>query len=304
MRQVFSLCVIKPIFVAMKKLSFLIITCILLSCDDGSFDVPEFDFSTTDINDCGELLLYKIKDSEVLAIDLSSSTNSNDSFFLQERSSQSFTLSENGINQMSYRTFSEKPSSSYFCQNVPPTTPTVINEWIGSGTLIITTILTIDDNDNVLPEAEDINGDGDFTNDDSDEDGVPDYIDYDDDGDGILTINEDVNGDNDPTNDDTDADGIPNYLDQDDDGDGILSISESTLDEDEDDIPDYLDADTTTVQDARDIGANQYIESYKSSFIVNLLELVNASGNTFNFDTYDFGEIIKTQTETGSPSEP
>tara|TARA_R110002049_G_scaffold6697_3_gene41531 strand:- start:242 stop:1192 length:951 start_codon:yes stop_codon:yes gene_type:complete len=42
------------------------------------------------------------------------------------------------------------------------------------------------------------------------------YIDTDDDGDGVLTINEDINNDGDPTNDDTDGDGIPNYLDTDD----------------------------------------------------------------------------------------
>ncbi len=37
----------------------------------------------------------------------------------------------------------------------------------------------------------------------------------DDDGDGILTINEDTNGDRDVTNDDTDKDGIPDYMDAD-----------------------------------------------------------------------------------------
>ena len=48
------------------------------------------------------------------------------------------------------------------------------------------------------------------------------------DSDGIPTSEEDVNGDGDPTNDDTDHDGIPNYLDGDDDGDGILTKDEIT----------------------------------------------------------------------------
>ncbi len=43
----------------------------------------------------------------------------------------------------------------------------------------------------------------------------------DDDDDGVSTANEDVNGDGDLTNDDTDGDGIPNFRDNDDDGDGI-----------------------------------------------------------------------------------
>ena len=71
------------------------------------------------------------------------------------------------------------------------------------------------DNDNVPSYLEDINDDKDFNNDDTDGDGIPDYLDVDDDGDGIKTIDEDTNNDGDPTNDDDDGDGIPNYLDSD-----------------------------------------------------------------------------------------
>lgn len=72
-----------------------------------------------------------------------------------------------------------------------------------------------DDNDGVLSILEDINEDGDVKNDDTDGDGILDYLDTDDDGDGVLTKDEDANGDGDPTNDDTDNDGIPDYLDTD-----------------------------------------------------------------------------------------
>ena len=46
------------------------------------------------------------------------------------------------------------------------------------------------------------------------------------DGDGVLSIDEDLNHDGDFTNDDTDGDGIQNYLDIDDDGDGALTKNE------------------------------------------------------------------------------
>lgn len=52
----------------------------------------------------------------------------------------------------------------------------------------------------------------DTTDDDTDGDGTPNYVDTDDDGDGVLTINEDINDDGDPTND-IGANGIPKYLD-------------------------------------------------------------------------------------------
>ena len=91
------------------------------------------------------------------------------------------------------------------------------------------------DFDNVPSHLEDLNGDYDLTNDDTDDDTFADFIDSDDDNDGTLTIDEDLEpdsdltvdrdgdgdptndiGDGDPTNDDTDGDGIPNYLDPDD----------------------------------------------------------------------------------------
>ena len=71
------------------------------------------------------------------------------------------------------------------------------------------------DNDGILSIFEDLDGDGNVNNDDTDEDGVPNYLDVDDDNDGILTKDEDANGDGDPTNDDTDGDGTPDYLDPD-----------------------------------------------------------------------------------------
>ena len=91
------------------------------------------------------------------------------------------------------------------------------------------------DFDNVPSHLEDINGDYDLTNDNSDDDTFADFVDSDDDNDGTLTIDEDLEpdsdltvdrdgdgdptndiGDGDPINDDTDGDGIPNYLDPDD----------------------------------------------------------------------------------------
>lgn len=72
-----------------------------------------------------------------------------------------------------------------------------------------------DDNDTILSINEDLDGDGNVKNDDTDGDGVANYLDVDDDNDGILTKDEDANGDGNPLNDDTDGDGIPNYLDAD-----------------------------------------------------------------------------------------
>jgi len=70
-----------------------------------------------------------------------------------------------------------------------------------------------DDMDGVFNYLEDIDGDGNLDNDDSDNDGIPNYQDDDDDNDGILTADEDTDGDGDWSNDDEDGDGIVDYLD-------------------------------------------------------------------------------------------
>ena len=70
------------------------------------------------------------------------------------------------------------------------------------------------DEDSVPTSEEDIDGNDHFTDDadDTDGDGIPNYLDNDDDGDGVLTIDEyDVNADG--VADDSDGDGTPDYLD-------------------------------------------------------------------------------------------
>ena len=109
---------------------------------------------------------------------------------------------------------------------------------------------------------------------DTDDDGIPNYLDTDDDNDGVLTMFEDYGntdlevgaadaiGDGDPTNDDTDGDGIPDYLDTDDDNDGIPTEDEyadedgdgegfgdDAFDSNGNGLPDYLEVNVKTVSE-------------------------------------------------------
>ncbi len=109
------------------------------------------------------------------------------------------------------------------------------------------------DNDSVATSSEDINSDTNLANDDTDDDGLPNYLDNDDDGDMILTNVEYVflRSNNQSINAlvDTDSDSIPNYLDNDDDGDNLLTFMEdynsdgNPLNDDTNTngTPDYLD---------------------------------------------------------------
>ncbi len=101
------------------------------------------------------------------------------------------------------------------------------------------------------------------------------YRDIDDDGDGIDTPDEDADRDGDPTNDDTDGDGIPDYLDPtdggpdtdgdgvpdstdlDDDNDGILdSVEDPNIDQDNDSLTDPYDLDEDGIPNHLDIDSD------------------------------------------------
>ncbi|MDG2371188.1 MAG: hypothetical protein P8L83_01075 [Flavobacteriaceae bacterium] len=74
--------------------------------------------------------------------------------------------------------------------------------------------ITDHDNDGIASYLEDVDLDGEPLNDDTDEDGNINLYDSDDDDDGVLTINE-IDKDNNGVIDDTDGDGVPDYLDPD-----------------------------------------------------------------------------------------
>ena len=119
--------------------------------------------------------------------------------------------------------------------NVTPSQQSVFAVGGGSITEILLRVVNCAndyDLDSVATASEDLNSDTNLANDDTDADGIPDFVDNDDDGDMILTNFEYVfpNGRSTQQNPqdalDTDNDGISNYLDNDDDGDGVLTINE------------------------------------------------------------------------------
>lgn len=119
----------------MKKLLTLFIAFTLVSCNDGDFDVPDFEFEDT-VYSCGENRLFYITssaDTETMIMTL-----------LNEEIGTEVGTKNYSINSTSrevvYRLFNEGVSSSYFCQAIPPTTPKVVKELVAeSGTINITT---------------------------------------------------------------------------------------------------------------------------------------------------------------------
>lgn len=121
---------------------------------------------------------------------------------------------------------------------------------------------------------------------DSDQDGRPDALDPDDDNDGILTKVEIKGKKGQMINKDTDKDGVPNYLDANDDGDSRLTKLEGAeKDSDNDGIPDYLDN-------------NDGISTVKKAKVVVLYDESDQSNRSVKKPTVTFGLAAKdTQTD-------
>ncbi|WP_309640338.1 T9SS type A sorting domain-containing protein [Flavobacterium sp.] len=146
---------------------------------------------------------------------------------------------------------------------------------------------TVDaDNDTVDTASEDVNNDTNLANDDTDFDGLPNYLDNDDDGDLILTNVEYVFGRGSQSSNsllDTDNDSIPNYLDNDDDGDNVLTFMEdynhnnNPADDDTNanSIPDYL-------ENAVALGVNNFDINQQVSIYPNPASSVLNIENTSN----------------------
>lgn len=93
----------------------------LVSCNDGDFEVPSFDFDET-INKCGTYVLYRTNDSQTEAFILQLDLNA----IPQEVGTNSIAISATNCN---YRIFDTEVSADYFCSDVPPVSPVVIRNW-------------------------------------------------------------------------------------------------------------------------------------------------------------------------------
>ena len=117
----------------MKKLIAFFITFTLFSCNDGDFDVPEFEFTET-IKTCGEYIIYRTntEGTEVIVLNLSSSN-------LGTVEGDKEVAISSGVT-IHYRIFDDAISDNYFCQDIPPATPIILKDLMAeSGTLNITT---------------------------------------------------------------------------------------------------------------------------------------------------------------------
>lgn len=132
----------------MRKLSLpILLMFILSSCSDGDLQIETIDFDSVSPESCDDLqaatsnLLFKINDDEALILDLQSGALNN-GVVGETITTESTVPSQSSI---TYRIFSEDVSNNYFCDEIPPVTPTVVQEIEAEdGTVIIETTADAD----------------------------------------------------------------------------------------------------------------------------------------------------------------
>ena len=298
----------------MRKLFFVILSITVLSfytCSDGDIINVEFDFDNT-FEACGTngLVFFKTRNnpSESLSIKISGLTIE-DILEVEDDNIYEADFQLSTTNVFNYRTYSNTTlPNNLFCNDVPLSEIKINKDLVStSGKVHIKTVLTEDDNDGIPATLEDINGNGNLKDDDTDKDGIPNYLDVDDDGDNVLTKDEKPNPNND--NDlrdaqDTDKDGIPDYLDTDDDGDGISTRDEENQSKDQNPandisllLPDYLNPAIATRVPATAFRVHTIYETYVVTLTVTNFNLEIISLDVFDFGVLENGKLSSSRTK-------
>ncbi len=126
----------------MKKLFVLFIGAAVFSCSDGDLQIEAIDFDGVTAQNCetlsiGTRLFFKIDGDEALILQLG------EGLLRNEVSTEVITSDIPGNSQLTYRLFDGTITSGYFCDDIPPATPNVIEEIEASeGSVLITTTTT------------------------------------------------------------------------------------------------------------------------------------------------------------------
>ncbi|MBT8299894.1 MAG: hypothetical protein KJO63_01060 [Maribacter sp.] len=126
----------------MKNLFILCVITLLVSCDDGDLQIETIDFNSVGISNCeatvttSSTVFFKINNTEALILELQSDLLKN------EVSPEVIISSVPSQSKLTYRVFTENVASDYFCDAIPTTTPTVLEDIIAeNGEVQITTTL-------------------------------------------------------------------------------------------------------------------------------------------------------------------
>lgn len=130
----------------MLRSSWVLFFLLFISCNDGDLQIQTIDFESSSIQFCdtsvdiNSTFFFKLNPTEALILDLQSG-------ILQNQPSDGSIISNvPGQSQVTYRTFSDDVTKNYFCDQIPPATPVVVEEILAEGgQVLVTTIQSVTD---------------------------------------------------------------------------------------------------------------------------------------------------------------
>lgn len=124
-----------------RLLALFLLGFVINACDDGDLEVENIDFTEVTASKCtSKDVVYKIKDSEMLLIEIPAETFANDQ--TPEGTPISVAISETGTFpvRVKYRQYNGNISADNICPTIPDANPSLQEEWNAiAGTIQITT---------------------------------------------------------------------------------------------------------------------------------------------------------------------
>jgi hypothetical protein len=125
----------------MKKVFPLFLVLILNACSDGELQIDVIDFDSAALQFCesettiNSTVFFKLNNDEALILELQSGLLQN------QASTDTIRSTIPSQSSLIYRFFSDGVSKNYFCDDIPPATPTVLDEILAeAGEVLITTV--------------------------------------------------------------------------------------------------------------------------------------------------------------------
>jgi hypothetical protein len=147
-----NLFLLKTYSIPMKRIiSILSLLLFLTACDDGNLTVDVIDFSEVTAQKCSTKdVIYKIKDREMLLLEIPAST------FVENQTldGEPIELVINATNKVTYRKYNGTVSVNNICPTIPDATPNVTEQWIASDGIIQITATAIKTTDAITNATE------------------------------------------------------------------------------------------------------------------------------------------------------
>ena len=105
----------------------------ITACDDGNLTVDVIDFSEVAVQKCSDKdVIYKVKDAEMIFIEIPASTFINDATVEGEP----IEVAINSTNKVTYRKYDGTVSSANICPTIPDATPNLKEQWNATSGII------------------------------------------------------------------------------------------------------------------------------------------------------------------------